>query len=491
MKKVLSLLLVGAFSLALAGCVQIDETPYEVDCEQFPTHVSCLEDVDPEDPDAPGIINVLDALPTEDITITFWHTYGQSKGALLDEMIAEFMEEYPNITVEAKSQGGYDEIREAVGLAIRDLDTPTVVVGYPDHIAGYLIGSAVVPLDDFIKHETWGVDTEDFVAAYLEENTQYPGGYYYSFPFTKSTEMMVYNKDLIEANATAIETALGEPFPTDRALTWAELDLLAGILVDPNWDDENPTPNKCNYLVNYDSAANFFINNTRMWDGGYTNNDGDILVDDTNTIAMLDYVGDRFADKVFAIPIVYNEPYGSTNFIAGNFCMSVGSTAGINYNIPSDGAFEVGVVPVPQYSETSRSAQQQGPNIAIMSNSTDAERLAAWLLIKHLTNAENTAAWAMETGYLPVRYSGFNSDDYQAFLDIDDINNSRYYASAAAQAAFMQNEYFQYDPPFANEVLGFTSADARVKADEAMEALFAGRTSAEVIADMLAQLGAN
>lgn len=168
--------------------------------------------------------------------------------------------------------------------------------------------------------------------------------------------------------------------------------------------------------------------------------------------------------------------------------MSVGSTAGINYNIPADGSFEVGVVPVPQYDMNNKSAVQQGPNIAIMSNSTDAQRLASWLFIEFLTNAENTAAWAMLTGYLPVRYSGYDSTEYQEFLNITDINDSMYYFSLAANAAKLQTEFFDYDPAFAGAV---TSSDARAQAEVAMEAIFGGYSAQAVIDDMMSQLGAN
>ncbi len=480
MKKVLSLFLMGTFALALTGCVEIDDTPYEVDCTEFPSHVDCLEDIDPDDPDGPGLINVLDALPTEEINITFWHVYGAGKNELLNELIDEFEVLYPNINVSDVSQGNYTDIRSNTISAITAGTTPTLVVGYPDHVAGYLKGNAVIPLDDFVKHETFGVDLDDFFESFVAENSQYPGGYMYSFPYSKSTEMMVYNKDIFAANGITV--------PTDGSITWAMLDTWADTLVDPNWDPESPTANKCEYLINFDSAGNYFINNVRMWQGGYTNAAGDILVNNANTKAMLEYVQDRFEDHTFSIPLAWGDSYGSANFIAQDVCMSVGSTAGINYNIPSDGAFEVGVVPVPQYDMDHKSAVQQGPNIAIMSDSTDAERLAAWLLIKFLTNTENTAAWSMDTGYLPVRQSGYDSQDFQDFLAISDNTNYLYYYSLAIQAAYMQNSYFDYDPAFAG---AYTSSDARDQAGIAIEALFGGNSVQDIIDDMLVQLGAS
>lgn len=482
----------GTLALVLSGCVKIDDTPYEVDCNKFPTHPDCITDDNTTTGEAPGLVKVLDTIPTDDpITITFWHVYGQSKGELLNSMISDFedmmLADYGvTVVVDSVSQGDYTSIRTNTLNAITAGTTPNLVVGYPDHVAGYLKGNAVIPLDDFIYSDKWGVDLTDFIQSYLDENQQYAGGYMYSFPYSKSTEMMVYNKSVIDANKTAIETALGEPFPTDRPLTWAELDELADILVAPTWDPDNPTANKCQYLINFDSPANFFINSVRQWQGGYTNSNGDILVDNANTKLMLNYISQRFLDRTFAVPVAWNESYGSNNFIAGDVCMSVGSTAGINYNIPPDGSFEVGVLPTPQYDVNNESAVQQGPNIAIMSNSSDAQRLVSWLLIKYLTDADNTAAWAMETGYLPVRYSGYNSTEYQSFLDITDNSDSLYYSSQAANAAKLQTEYFNYDPAFAGAV---TSSDARARAEEAMNSLFAGFTAQDVIDDMLSQLG--
>ena len=50
-----------------------------------------------------------------------------SKEALLLDYIAEFEALYPNITIEAASQGGYDDLRNKTILAISAGDTPTVV----------------------------------------------------------------------------------------------------------------------------------------------------------------------------------------------------------------------------------------------------------------------------------------------------------------------------------------------------------------------------
>ncbi|MCF7927074.1 MAG: extracellular solute-binding protein [Candidatus Izimaplasma sp.] len=473
MKKFILLVLLGSLALTLTGCVSFSGSDdSDIDCDKYPSHVKCIDENETPTGEAPGLVDVLDELPDEEITITFWHVYGDSKGALLQNYIEEFEALYPNVTVEATSQGSYDDLRNKTILSISAGSTPTLLVGYPDHVAGYLNGNAVIPLDDFIYDETFGVDLDDFIDSYVEENAQYQGGLMYSMPYSKSTEMVVINQTKFEANGLTVKT--------DAPYTWEELDALADVLVGPG-------PNQCEYLINYDSGSNFFINSVRQWQGGYTNSDGEILVDDPNTIDMLEYAKQRFENKTFSLPIAWNQQYGSANFKEGDVCMTVGSTAGISYNIPTNNEFEIAVGPTPQYDLDSKSAVQQGPNIAIMSDTTDAERLAAWLFITYVTEAEQTAKWSMLTGYLPVRYSGYNSDVYQEFLTNPDPDYI--YESMTANAAYLQVDYYEYDPAFAGRT---TSSDARVQAGIVMDAIFSGDVSVqEAVDDMLYQLGAN
>ncbi len=536
MKKLLSLLVVLLVTITLAGCVSMG-----VDCDEQPDHETCL---------GYPVVNVLDELPQEDITITFWHVYGSSKGELLNDYIEEFQALYPNITIEAESKGGYDDLRTNTILAISSKSTPTMVVAYPDHVAGYLNGSIVVPLDEYIAHETWGIDLDDFIDSYVAENNQYKYGKMFSLAYSKSTEMMVINVDKFEANGITVgpgaNVSEGENLhlSTTEPMDYTDIENFAEVVMGDGAD-------KCEYFISYDSSANMFINNVRQWDGGYTNSLGEILIDNDNTRAMLTKMDEYFKAKIMAVPIVWNQDYASTNFKEQDVCLTVGSTAGISYNVPQDNAFEINVGVIPQYDEEHLSAVQQGPNVAVLGNSTDAERLAAWLFIKYITEAEQTSRWSMLTGYLPVSDSGYAEPKYQFFLDInnyadldvhslveayeadgtvdpsistlityyetvedeliaesqalvddgvltemltvtemvmnvyDDMKDFKY-ESMAANAAYLQSTYFEYDPAFSDK---YTSSDARTLAEVCMEAIVAGKSVEVALNDMMYQLG--
>jgi multiple sugar transport system substrate-binding protein len=451
MKKFLVLVLSISLVFALSGCY------------------GSSDDVEVED------IIVLDALPEEEISITFWHIYGQGKSAVLDALIYEFEELYPNITVESISQGSYGDLKSKAISSISAGNTPDLLVGYPDHFAEYLNGNAIIPLDSFVASDTWGVDLTDFIDSYVAENQQYEDGQMYSMPYSKSTEMLVYNKTVFDANGITI--------PTDRPVTWEELEVYAETIVgDGDF--------QCEYLINYDSSANLFITATRQWDGQYTNLAGEVLIDNPNTLTMLNYLDGLFKSKTLSLPLAWDESYGSANFLKGDVCMTVGSTAGIKYNVPLPGnegkfgEFELGIAPIPQHEGGVASVMQQGPNVAIMSDTSDAERLASWLLIKHLTSTEATAQWAIDTGYLPVRYSAYDSNLYQTFLNSPDPDYK--YESMTANAAYLQVDAFKYDSAFANRV---TSSDVRDEAGLALESIFAKtRTVEEAIQNMIDQL---
>ncbi|MFH0993044.1 MAG: extracellular solute-binding protein [bacterium] len=507
---------------------------------------------------------VYGTLPDDEIEITFWHIYGAGKTALLDQIIAEFEAMFPNVSITSTSQSDYNTLREKIQLGIAIGQVPTMALGYPDHFANYVEADAAYKLDNFINSNvvyevtdsastifgetvTTSLDLTDFVESYLEENNQYQGGYYYSVPYSKSTETMAVNVNVLKAHVAEIR-ALGITISDngylshDIPLTYAQIQQLAGILV--NTAGTDATAMKCEYLLNFDSSGNMYINLSRQFSAPYTNSAGSILIDNATTRLMLNYINAMFNNNTFVLPIVWDQSYGSTNFIYGDVCMSVGSTAGVTYNIPAYnlptdlnklklGNFAVDFVQTPQSVTTdgtaitlssggtdynftgNRSSVQQGPNIGIFSDATSAERLYAWLFIKYLTNTDNTARWAMDTGYLPARISAYTSEvevrltgtfsiTYSDFLQIAQdfwaadgspdwaIEDERWdflHKSMVANIARNQNDYYQYDPAFAAGSNSAGSATARVEAGYCLENMYTGAyTPEQALNNMKSQL---
>lgn len=102
--------------------------------------------------------------------------------------------------------------------------------------------------------------------------------------------------------------------------------------------------------------------------------------------------------------------------------MSIGSTGGTSYNVPKQNngeyEFDAQVAQVPQQNETRDYAISQGPSICFFQNTkiTDEQVKASWLFYKFITSPENSAMYAILTGYEPVRTSSYETQQYKDHL---------------------------------------------------------------------------
>ena len=89
--------------------------------------------------------------------------------------------------------------------------------------------------------------------------------------------------------------------------------------------------------------------------------------------------------------------------------MYVGSNAGeafVKQGVADK--FEIGVASYP-----AKEVMQQGRDLFIFNSATSEQKTAAYEFLKFLTTKENQITWAKETGYIPVRESAINSDEYK------------------------------------------------------------------------------
>jgi len=469
-----------------------------------------------------------DTLTSDNIEISLWHSNGATIENALMGYAEDFMALYPNITVNIiKSGNNYDELRENVINAIRGGELPNIVQNYPDHVMEYIDNAAVVPLTPFMYHPTHGYNPDvteesllDIVLSYRKENSQYtPDGEYYSVPFNKSTEVMIYNKTIMDA---LVADGTLEAIPD--VWTWQMLfdladdmervaveegiidQIVANLNLSTN-EAEHKTAEelqsiKDNFVpIAYDSPANAFITLTRQWGGQYTglgsDRVGQILFDNPQTREAMSYFYDHRDDGqtagAFTIPGRWGTEYASDSFKMGQTAVTFGSTGGARYNTPStvngEYVFEFGVAPMPYNADMpeNRTAIQQGTNMSITSAGTDQQKLASWLFLKYLTSYDVQLDFALETGYSPVRNSVYTDSTYINFTNGNDsegtpLAGEMLMKSKAAQAAAMQADYLFYDQAFVG------SSDARAAVEDAFGRIILGTdgTKQEIIDDAIA-----
>lgn len=408
------------------------------------------------------------------IVVEFWHSFGDNITNELDPLIrnfeAEMAKEEIYVKVNAESTGGgYDGLRNRINMGIKSRSIPTMALGYPDHFSDYIKNGIMLPLDEFISDKNVGFsedDLSDFVPSYWKENVFNINGKesVVGIPFNKSSEVMYYNSSAVDPILQELgllnEKGLWEKPTWDDLMTVSsELKekIKAGTLTWTFNGNSYSASKDAKYPVIIDSASNLFITSSHQWggEGYYTtldeNNEGVVVFNNSTVKTAMNY----FLEKTKAgvelvqLPDKLSQSYGSKLMINNQSFISVGSTAGVkNNNSPK---YELKVAPYPQksYAENEHQAViQQGTNACILSkNSNNLTRTAAWLLIQYLTSTENTATFSMNTGYLPVRQSAIESEDYQTFLEeTDDIFTGT--VAQAVNAAYAQKNYFYTDPAF-------------------------------------------
>ena len=453
MKKLFVFLLLGVFVLTLSACFgaqQRDDVVVDVD------------------------IDLPDDIPIQLDLFTGFGAGGANTRAT-QVIIEAFQDLYPNVTIIQNPQGNYDQLRDTIIELLRTGGAPALIMGYPDHYAEYAESNAIVPLDPYINSERYGINLDDYIANFIEENQQFD--VQYSMPFMKSTEIIVYNKDIFDHHGVTFQ----------NVVTWNDL-----INIVETHNIIGSGPNQCDFLLAMGSSSNSFINLVRQWGVGYTNNEGDLefLDDEAGTKAMMQDLISLYEKKIIVSPAAeWNHSYGSPQFRDERACMIQSSSAGTGYNLPTGpGAFNVGYLPAIQknrsLAEGPMSVMQQGPNIAIGADVSDVERLAAWLFIKFATNPENSAFLAAEANYLPVQYASYETDTWIEYLNTTDRDVIPFAESSVV--AMSQEAWFNFDPAFAGRI---SSSRVRQYVGDAFERLYVNRDPEEVIGYLKRNLG--
>ncbi len=406
-------------------------------------------------PGVAGDLDTYDFNTEKEVKIVFYHTMGEGLRTVLDKHIVKFNELYPNITVEHKQVGGYNDVREQIKTEITVGDQPNIAYCYPDHVALYNVAQVVQTLDNLIASEVeitrkdgtverLGLTPEqeaNFIKGFYEEGRQFGDGKMYTLPFSKSTEVLYYNKDFFEANNLTVPT------------TWDEMEATCKRIIEI---DPDCIP------LGYDSEANWFITMCEQMKTPYTSASGEhFLFDNEQNRAFVK----RFYEwkrEGYVTTQELSGGYTSALFTMdpaekGNCYMCIGSSAGASHQIPEikndeDGTvsgylFEVGIASIPQYNKEDPKVISQGPSVCIFKKQDPQEVLASWLFVKYLTTTlEFQADFGMESGYLPVLNN--ISDDAAYAAEMENANGFESLALLSTKVCLEQSKAYYTSPAF-------------------------------------------
>lgn len=396
------------------------------------------------------------------LQITFYHTMGADLQKVLNKYIEKFEEIYPGIKINHTQVGGYNDVRDQTSKEIQVGQGPNIAYCYSDHVALYNKALAVATLDDYIastemvEAEKFGnaeampigltqEQIDDFIPGYYNEGKTFGDGKMYTMPFSKSTEVLYYNKTFFEQHKEKIAVPTHwwctESCPADCKSG------LEKVLREIKSIDDGCIP------LGYDSEGNWFITMCEQLGTPYTSATGEnFLFDDSRNYEFVKRFAGWYADGLITTQTINNDYTSSlfkqTDKGKSHSYMSIGSSAGATKQAPDkvDGEypFEVGIEPIPQVDPNNPKVIAQGPSVCILNKANKDEVLASWLFIKYLATTPMFQIEFSGTGYVPVIQSVKEVESYASKL-----NSANGYANVAylAQKVCLDQANAYYTSP--------------------------------------------
>ncbi|MCF0146763.1 MAG: ABC transporter substrate-binding protein [Clostridium sp.] len=319
---------------------------------------------------------------TAPVEITFWHAMNGDLEKSLQKLTTEFMDKNPNITVTLQNQSSYKDLQQKITATVASpKDLPTLTQAYPDWMFNPIKDKLVTDLTPYIENETIGFDNyEDILPSFRE--AAMIDGKIYGMPFNKSTEVLWYNKTLLDE--------LGLEVPS----TYEELAQVSKTI-----KEKKGIPG-----AGFDALHTYYTTFLKT-EGKTFDNNFDVTSEES--AKAVNYYLEGVKEGYFRIA-------GTDNYLSGPFGnetvgMYVGSNAGENF-VKQGVAdkFEIGVAPYP-----TNASLQQGTDLYVFASATAEQKTAAYEFLKFITSKEKQIQWGSETGYIPVRQSALESEEYK------------------------------------------------------------------------------
>ncbi|MBU9711908.1 ABC transporter substrate-binding protein [Evansella tamaricis] len=398
MKKIVSLLSIIAFvsMFMLMACSSESATGTESNSDSTDQTDNNNTDTDNQEADANE--------PEEIIEIDWYYpiAVGGPLTQVIEKMADDFHADFPNIKVNPIYTGSYDETMTRTQTAVQGNNAPELAVLLSTELYTLLDMDAIIPLDELIEDNGGEEFINDFFPAFLE-NAQ-TGGSTYGIPFQRSTIVLYYNKEAFEEAGLDPEKG---PENWDELVAYAEkLTQTDGNGNVERWGVEIPTSGFPYWLF-----QGFALQNGKnlMSDDGK-----EVYFDTPENVEALQLWLDLAHEYNVMPQDVIDWATVPSDFIEEKTAMIYHTTGNLT-NIRNNAGFEFGVSFMPgnkQYGSPTG-----GGNFYIFKDVPEEKQQAAWEFVKWVSEPERAAQWSIDTGYVAVRESAYETELMAAYVE--------------------------------------------------------------------------
>jgi sn-glycerol 3-phosphate transport system substrate-binding protein len=380
--------------------------------------------------------------------LTFYYpiAVGGPLTKVIDNLVAGFEKENPNVKINAVYAGNYDDARIKALAAQKAGQPAQMSVLFSIDIYELLEQDLIVPFDEMATTPADKAWLKSFYPALMANGTY--KGKVYGIPFQRSTIVMYWNKDAFK------EAGLD---PEKAPANWNEMQQMAAKLV-----KKDASGNVTRWGVMVPSTGYAYW----MFQAFARENGQDLMNAEGNRTNF------AHPDVVSALEYWVNlgrknrvMPEGTVewgtlrqNFVEGKTAIMWHTTGNLTA-VKDNAKFPFGVAMLPASKQ--RGSPTGGGNWYIFKKSTPAERKAAFEFIKWVTAPERAAEWSIATGYVAVSPAAYETPKLKE------------YVSGFPQAAVARDQ-LKFATP---ELSTFQTGRVRKALDDAIQAAITGSKS--------------
>nr|WP_318540040.1 ABC transporter substrate-binding protein [Terribacillus saccharophilus] len=327
--------------------------------------------------------------------VEFWHAMSGPHEEAIKKFADDFNSTHEDITIKPVNQGSYEDLQQKIMAAAKAGNLPDMAQATTNVIPEYIDNKFITSLNDFIEDPEVGLSEDelnDYIEVFRDSSTW--DDTYYSLPFSKSTRVLFYNQTLLEENGLEAPKTWDELQEVAKTVT---KDGVVGMGFENSYEAEFQGILKQMGGTYMDEATG---------EPQFASKEGQ------EAMGMISGMIDEGIARTAG-----EDEYMSNPFGRGDVAMYIGSSAGIPH---VGGAMEDGIewstAPIPTL-DGEAATTFAGNDIVIFNQSEDVEQKAAWEFMKYLTSPEVTSEWSMLSGYLPIRQSALDTEEYQKFLE--------------------------------------------------------------------------
>lgn len=336
-----------------------------------------------------------DAEEVTEIDFYFPVAVGGDVANMVDDLVAEFEGENPDVKVNAMYGGSYSETMTQVMAAVQGGTPPELAVLFSIDLFTLLENDVIEEMTPMFEEEY----LDDFYDAFMANAKV--GDKVWSIPFQRSTIVLYYNKDAFA------EAGLDPEAPPE---TWEELvDYGEQLTVDggqSQWGLEIPSTGYQYWM--FQALALQTEDNIMSEDGKETYFDAPYAKESMEYWLDLSQEHEIMPEGTIEWATV------PSDFLSERTAMMFHTTGNLT-NVKDNAEFDFGVSFLPANNQYG--SPTGGGNIYMFKDVPEENKEAAVKFMKFLTEPERVAQWSIDTGYIATRESAYETDKLKQYVE--------------------------------------------------------------------------